>query len=601
MSNKTPAACAERNDNEQIPIEDRTPMSLRIKLLIVFFGFVALGGAISTFVATRGMKRLVEENSKIAKEGIKEVVSQNIRLSSEILTKMGETFVSMEADQAALKIEDLLKKHHAPFNFDELRKDEKLRAVATANIRVPMKNGGVAGHIDLYDNTGLAIIHPNPNVEGQNYSKWAKEFPEMWRLVQKSFHNDNVNGYYSFIGEDNRKKRKYMALRRVPGTTFIVSAVVEINEFFLPAHKKIKEAGKRIENKAEKNVADASNENSENVIGNVALAFLALLMAGAVGAIWMANGVSKPIRELRGKAIAMGKGDFSSKIPEKGSREARDLAAAFNEMGDALTHYIEDLKRETATREAFESEVKTARKIQEALIPHTFPPFPDKQEFELFASLLPAKEVSGDFYDFFFVDNDTLALVMADVSGKGLPAAIFMAVARTLLRNLCLVTSDNSPESVLTKANDYLCDDNDEAMFVTVFLAFFNLQTGTLEYANAGHEPFLSLKKDEHPKRLGVLNDFPLGITKGHEFNHGKHCLDQNETIVLHTDGVTDATSQNGEFFGEKRFIDILEEHAEAAPRQIVDALNETLLSFQKENQFDDITVMALKRKTSEL
>jgi len=572
-------------------------MSLRIKLLIAFFGFVALGAAVSTFVSLGGVRELERENTGIAKESIEEVVSSNIRLSSEILTKTGEIFVKMRSREAALQIEGILRTYPKPFDIEKLRADQKLRSLATAPIHVPGGGGGIAGHIDLYDDTGLAVIHPNPDVEGRNYSEWAKEFPEMWRLVKESFHKENVCGYYSFIGEDNKKKRKYMALTRVKGTPFIVSAVVEINKFFLPTHQRIKKAGKEIEKKATRSVTTSALKNTNAIIKHLGISFALLVLAGALGAVWMAGGISKPIRELRGKALEMGRGNFSTKIQVAGSREARDLAVAFNELGDALTKYVEELKRETSAREAFESEVRTARKIQEALLPHTFPPFPDRSEFALFASLIPAKEVSGDFYDFFFIDDETLALVMADVSGKGLPAAIFMAVARTLLRNICLSSPGITPDKALSRANDYLCDENEEAMFVTVFLAFHNARTGKLTFANAGHEPFVSLRADGIPKRLGVLNDFPLGIAPGHEFALGEHNLEIEETIVLHTDGVTDATSPEGEFFGEKRFLDILAEHAERAPADIVAAVNDAILAFQKDNQFDDITIMAMRRK----
>ncbi len=572
-------------------------MTLKTRLLLALLGFAVVGATATVFVTKRAIFRLEQENTRVARQGISDVVSDNIRLSSKILTKIGETFVAIRSEDAALRVADILRSHKPPFNIRELRADNKLRAVATAQIRVPGENGGVAGHIDMYDDKGLAIIHPNPNVEGKNYSQWKDEFPEMWKLVRESFRKPKVSGYYSFIGEDNAKKRKFMALTRVKDSPFIVSAVVEIDRFFLPVHEKIKRAGEKAAKKADAQVLAVSAHNTQTLISNATMWLLGLLAMGAAAALWLARSVSKPITELRHRVATMGHGDFSIKIPEWGSRETRELAVAFNKLGDDLRQYTEDLKRETAAREAFESEIRTARRIQEALLPHTFPPFPDRPEFELHASLLPAKDVSGDFYDFFFIGENTLALVMADVSGKGLPAAIFMAVARTLIRNLCLTSPDMKPNEVLSAANDYLCLDNDEAMFVTLFLGFLDIPSGRLVYANAGHEPFIVLRPDSPPERLGVLSDFPLGIVPGHAFQLGTRNFRAPETLVLHTDGVTDASNPDGEFFGVEHFLDILAENAAKRPADIIAAVNNALLAFQGENQFDDITIMCLRTR----
>jgi len=219
-------------------------------------------------------------------------------------------------------------------------------------------------------------------------------------------------------------------------------------------------------------------------VGGMALSLVLIVVC-----VWfVASRITRPISRLASAVGRLGAGNLEVRVPEVETRdEIGDLTGAFNRMVGDLKRHVEALTRETAAREAVEGELRVARSIQTSLLPRTFPPFPERGEFDLHAVNVAAKHVAGDFYDFFFRRDGKLVLVLADVSGKGAPAALFMAVARTVLRNFW--SQEDSPARVLTLANDRLLEDNVGSMFVTVFTGTYDTGSGLLRYANAGHPP----------------------------------------------------------------------------------------------------------------
>ena len=506
----------------------------------------------------------------------------------------------MQSEIAANHLRFLLQKQGPPYDYKKLRNDPKIRKIATQPIYVPgYEKKRIAGNMDLIDNKGLAVIHPNKMIEGENYQKWEKEYPQMWKYVQDSFTEPKVSGYYTFINKEGEPEKKYMALTQIKDTPFIVCAFVEINHYFVPIHKIITEYGDRHKALVDKKMEITSQKNFQDLKIKGVIGSIILVIIGVFLAIWQAENIANPIQVLCQKVTEIGKGNFTLSVPEKGTREIASLAASFNALGGRLTKYMDNLKREISARQAMESEIAITRRIQESLLPHSFPPFPDNKEFDLHASLIPAKDVSGDFYDFFFVDKETLVLIIADVSGKGLPASLFMAVTRTLLRNLCMNTSENTPGRILEKANEYLCQDNDACMFVTTFLAFYNIGTGTMTYANAGHNELISKKKNSNCNSFGGFTNLPLGVQENHKFKQNKYSLEINETIVFYTDGATEAVNKKNEQYGIKRFEkQIQSKNSSASIVQLIEDINKDLQEFQGDKQFDDITIMMLKRNT---
>ncbi len=288
-------------------------------------------------------------------------------------------------------------------------------------------------------------------------------------------------------------------------------------------------------------------------------------------------------------------GNFENqRITIKTNDEIEDLGNSFNYMLVELEHYIENLSKVTAEKERIGAELDVARQIQASMLPCIFPPFPERPELDIYATMTPAKEVGGDFYDFFLVDDDRLAMVMADVSGKGVPAALFMVIAKTLLKNVA--QTGLSPKAVLEKVNNQLCVGNEAEMFVTVWLGILEISTGKLTCANAGHEyPVLKragggyeLVKDKH--------GFVLAGMEGSRYPEYELQMEPGDRLFLYTDGVPEATDAHNELFANERMLTALNRNRDADCQTLLRRMKEEIDAFVGEApQFDDITMLCLE------
>ena len=247
-----------------------------------------------------------------------------------------------------------------------------------------------------------------------------------------------------------------------------------------------------------------------------------------------------------------------------------------------------------AAKEKVENELNIAAQIQKSILPSSFPAYPDRKEFELFAFMQPARYVGGDFYDFFFIDDHTLALVMADVSDKGIPAALFMMVSRTLIKSLCV--DHRSPSVVLEKANNIMCQNNESGMFVTVFVAFYDVSSGKLTATNAGHSAGIIIDPDGASREWGATHGAALGFMEDLPYKEETVDLEAGQTLFLYTDGVTEAMSPDEELFGLDNLRDLLKGKHDLKLDQLCTDIEASLAEFQQGEQFDDITMLALKR-----
>ncbi len=255
---------------------------------------------------------------------------------------------------------------------------------------------------------------------------------------------------------------------------------------------------------------------------------------------------------------------------------------------------MEAKHREEAKRERLENELQLATNIQASVLPHTFPAFPERSEFDIYASMTPAKEVGGDFYDFFLIDDDHLGLVMADVSGKGVPAALFMMVARALIR--AHLQNGESPAKALGNANEQLCEGNEAELFVTVWAAVLEISTGNGVAANAGHE-HPALRRADGAYELQVYRHSPAVATmEGMRFREHSFQLNPGDSLFVYTDGVAEATNAENELFGNERMLDALNVDPEAKPEAVLSNVMQGINAFvANAEQFDDITMLCLK------
>ncbi len=304
-------------------------------------------------------------------------------------------------------------------------------------------------------------------------------------------------------------------------------------------------------------------------------------------------GATKPLRQLSKSTRELAQGQLETELPKiQHFDEIGQLTQDFEQMRKDLKTYLETLTVTTAAKERIESELKIARSIQESFVPKKFPPFPEHNELDIFASLLPAREVGGDFYDFFILDEDLLFFSVGDVSGKGVPAALFMAVAKTFVKGMAEHESD--PAKILHFVNNKLAEDNDSCMFVTLFCGVFNMRTGELIYANAGHDAPLIIRKVEPITPLVVPKSVALGIVEDMTYTSTHVQLLPEDVVFLFTDGVTEAMSSVGEQFGLPRLYKALENHGTST--DLVSKVHEAVKEHAgAAEQSDDITIMALR------
>ena len=276
--------------------------------------------------------------------------------------------------------------------------------------------------------------------------------------------------------------------------------------------------------------------------------------------------------------------------------EIETLYHTIRTMEININEYTTNLMTVTAEKERIGAELNVATKIQADMLPSIFPPFPERHEFEIYATMTPAKEVGGDFYDFFLVDDEHLAMVIADVSGKGVPAALFMVISKTLIKNALM--QGMSPKQALESVNNQLCENNESYMFVTVWIGIMEIATGKVVAANAGHEyPTIrkadgefELIKDKHGIPLGGMEDF---VYTQYEFE-----IESGGTLYVYTDGVAEATDADNQLYGTDRMLTALNKEADATPVQLLANVAKGIKEFVGEApQFDDITMLSLKRK----
>ena len=310
----------------------------------------------------------------------------------------------------------------------------------------------------------------------------------------------------------------------------------------------------------------------------------------------------RPLKALAASTQEVATGNFNVHLPVVRTHdEVRKFRDSFEEMQKALANYVEELKVTTASKASMESELHVASDIQMGMLPKRMPPFPDRQDIDLYAMLKPAKDVGGDLYDC-LLRGDRLYFCVGDVSGKGVPAALYMAMVRSLFRNITAYAT--SPADIVNSLNRGLADGNDYNMFCTMFLGVLDLPTGQLMFCNAGHNaPVLHRQEGGEAKAwyMQPKVNIPLGVFDGFSFEEETMLMRPGDKLFLYTDGVTEAESQDAVLFGEDRLLEILkdaEAQATLSPSGYVDAVYQSVQQHANGAvQSDDITIMEVEYK----
>lgn len=341
----------------------------------------------------------------------------------------------------------------------------------------------------------------------------------------------------------------------------------------------------------------------QNIYVVIGVAINFLFAVSVVFLKYVEKNISGPL-EVLSKAAGQFAG-FDHKDVEKNRRfietfhaadtgdEIEKLSHSFKGMMTDITDYVENLQAVTREKERISAELNVATQIQADMLPRIFPAFPEREEFDIYASMTPAREVGGDFYDFFLVDQNHLAVVIADVSGKGVPAALFMVIAKTLIKNHAQFGSD--PADIFTITNNQLCEGNEAGLFVTAWLGVLNLITGEFIYVNAGHNPPLLKRRDGDFEYLKSPAGFVLAGVEDMMYTQSAAVLGKGDKLILYTDGVTEAENRNRQQYGDEKLKGVVNDMKEKDAKELVTGICGSVAEFSDgAQQFDDITVVGL-------
>ncbi|MCR5048911.1 MAG: SpoIIE family protein phosphatase [Saccharofermentans sp.] len=432
------------------------------------------------------------------------------------------------------------------------------------------------------DGNGLFEVESQDEAEDLRYSDNA----DLAGFVIESLYYSTGFREITVNGEDY-----YMVGSPIPTVGWAAISVVEKDLTEVPTNLMLEEYD-RINDEAQTNYRAAQ---TKLLILSAIMIFL-IVLAGMIAVLMLSDRIVKPIESMTQDIIegaTTGK-MFEMKEIYNTNDEIEVLAASFDDLSKKTKAYITEITENTKMKERISTELSLAAQIQEAMLPHKFPPFPDRHEFDIYAVMDPAREVGGDFYDFFMIDDDHIGLVMADVAGKGIPAALYMMISKTILQSCAMLGVPVS--EVLRRTNNALCYDEDVDMFVTVWVGVLQISTGKLTACNAGHEyPVIKradgsfeVYKDKHSLAIGAM---PTTRFTSYEID-----INKGDILFLYTDGVPEATDGNEKMFGQERMLEALNSDPDADPTTLLKNVQKAVAEFVKDAEpFDDLTMLAFE------
>jgi serine phosphatase RsbU (regulator of sigma subunit) len=556
-------------------------LSLTTKMLTVFLALSVISLLIVGILAFSNIRDM----GSYALESNKALGSSAVEDSTTALRKLGEQMIEMKARDVASQVE-LYFWEHRELTLADLPKDISLRKIAVQPV-------GQTGYTAIVDaNHYVIIVHKYPENEGKDLTALSKTLPAFWKIIQSSSGGVPSSGYYDWVEPDGTVNQKYAFIAPINAPITGVNrgltlwSTTYISEFSTPADETRK-------------IIDASTaqtgQNINQRIDRLQTLFIWILGVVAVVVLgfsyWVARSITRPVQALTRGAKVIGAGNLDYNVNIQTGDEIEELANSFNKMAQDLKGQMEIIRLTTAEKERVQKELEIAKGIQQSFLPESAPLIAG---FDLAGLNTPALEVGGDFYDFIPVGLDKWGLVIADVSGKGVPAALFMALSRTLIR--ANATDKVTPAGAIRRANDMISENGRANMFVTLFYGVLDPVRKTLAYVNAGHNPPLVLGQGGVEITLLAARGVALGIMSDIEFEEKEIALHQGDILVLYTDGVTEAINRKQEMFGNDRIGRLVEANHHLSAREIIKLIEREVASFSEgQPQFDDITLLLVK------
>ncbi len=554
----------------------RPTIGIRTKVLIAFIVLPLVSIAAFGYFALSDIRK-IGEYALLSSTVLGESAATD---SSRALEQLGETIIAQKAADVALQCKIFIDAHPG-MTIEDLQRSPEFQKIAVQPV-------GKTGYTILYEKSGIMRFHLNPELINFDMHNWRDKLPDFWHIFEKTFDGRPNSGYYDWQDVDGRIRRKFMAIVPVSGTPYMAAATTYIHEFSIPMEetkKKISEATRSINARV--------NQMLDGIYATFIHFIIIMVIAILVISFWLSRTITRPIVALTEGAKAIGRGELDYRVEVTTDDEFGTLARAFNRMASDLKEHMSELARTTADKESFLKELEIARRLQRRLLPDQPPSIPG---YDIAADNMPAREVGGDFFDFIPMTEDRWGFVIADVSGKGITAAIFMGLSRTIVRATMTRTLDIS--SSLQQANDLICRDSTSGMFVTLFYAVPIPEERKLRYVNAGHNPPLLLRKGSDEMVALRGKGIALGVRQNIRLEENVIDIGPGDTLVLYTDGVTEAVNEKGEAFGEERLKLTIRESRDATAREIILRIQDAVIAFAGTlPQFDDITLLVAKVK----
>ncbi|MBQ3704924.1 MAG: SpoIIE family protein phosphatase [Clostridia bacterium] len=448
----------------------------------------------------------------------------------------------------------------------------------------------------LVGREGQIVLTTGGNGQNLGESIWGKNLEEMGEaLLNQAADEARKEGSSSFRLGQMSGEGVYTEASRIPSTGWVLISLYNQKNAEQSKNLLLARCQEIQGETVELYQSQMKYLNRRVILLNVVTVLGLLVLAFLLG-----KRIVRPLNRIARRIADLGEENLEFKMEQEfhTGDEIQVLAESFADLSHKTVEYIDQVRTVTAEKERIGTELSMATTIQEGMLPHIVPAFPDRKDFDIIGSMDPAKEVGGDFYDYFLIDQDHLGIVIADVSGKGVPGALFMMASKIILQSVAML--GGSPAEVLTKANEAVCSNNEAEMFVTVWIGVLELSTGKLVAANAGHE-YPTLRRGSGKFELyRDRHGFVIGGMPGVKYRQYELQLQPGDKLFIYTDGVPEATNSEQEMFGTDRMLQALNSDPSATPMELLQNVHRAVDDFVKDaEQFDDLTMVCMEYKGS--